>query len=79
MSANTEAAEVTRSSPRMGFGRWLTVLGWRHAIAIVAVALAILPITYIIGVALNPVGSLSASCPPEKTGLAAVGCLIIPA
>jgi arabinogalactan oligomer/maltooligosaccharide transport system permease protein len=63
----------------MGFGRWLTVLGWRHAIAIVAVALAILPITYIIGVALNPVGSLSASCPPENTGLAAVGCLIIPA
>ena len=79
MSADTGAAEVTRSSPRMNFGRWLTVLGWRHAIAIVAVALAILPITYIIGVALNPVGSLSASCAPEKTGLAAVGCLIIPA
>ena len=77
-TTDASAPEVSRSSPRMGFGRWLSVLGWRHAIAIVAVALAVLPITYIIGVALNPVGSLSSSCPPDKTGLAAIGCLILP-
>jgi len=75
---SAETAQVMRSAPRMSFGRWLTQLGWRHAIAIVAVFFALLPITYIIGVALNPGGSLSASCPPENTGLAALGCMIFP-
>ena len=75
-SAETEA--VLRSAPKMSFGRWLTQLGWRHAIAIVAVLFALLPVTYIIGVALNPVGSLAASCPPDKTGIEAIGCMIWP-
>ena len=70
--------EKLRSAPRMSFGRWAATLGWRHAIAIIAVLLALLPITYIIGVALNPAGSLSSSCPPDKTGLAAMTCLIVP-
>jgi arabinogalactan oligomer/maltooligosaccharide transport system permease protein len=67
-----------RAAPRMSFGKWAKTLGWRHAIVILAVLFALLPITYIIGVALNPVGSLSASCPPERSGLSALACMIIP-
>ena len=74
---STDQQEL-RAAPRMSFGRWARTLGWRHAIVILAVLFALLPITYIIGVALNPVGSLSSSCPPSKTGLAALSCLIIP-
>jgi arabinogalactan oligomer/maltooligosaccharide transport system permease protein len=74
---STDQAEL-RAAPKMSFGKWVKTLGWRHAIAIVAVLFALLPITYIIGVALNPVGSLSSSCPPERTGIAALGCMIIP-
>jgi arabinogalactan oligomer/maltooligosaccharide transport system permease protein len=75
--AVTEAkAAPTRAAPRMSFGRWATQLGWRHAIALVAVMFALFPILYIINVALNPVGSLSASCPPSKTGLSALTCLV---
>jgi len=74
MSADTEL----RAAPRMSFGRWAKTLGWRHAIVILAVLFALLPVTYIIGVALNPVGSLSSSCSPNKSGLEALGCMIIP-
>jgi arabinogalactan oligomer/maltooligosaccharide transport system permease protein len=77
-STATEAAstEKLRSAPRMSPGRWAATVGWRHLIAIVAVAFAMMPILYIINVALNPVGSLSAACPPEKTGLEAFTCLL---
>lgn len=74
--AAEEASKVpTRSAPKMSFGRWLKTLGWRHLIAVIAVAFALFPILYIINVALNPVGSLSAACPPEKTGLEALTCV----
>jgi arabinogalactan oligomer / maltooligosaccharide transport system permease protein len=75
--AREDAANVpTRSAPRMSPGKWVTTLGWRHAIAIVAVIFALFPILYIINIALNPVGSLSAACPPNKTGVAALTCLV---
>lgn len=74
--AETEGSKApTRSAPKMSFGRWATQLGWRHAVAIIAVLFALFPILYIINVALNPVGSLSASCPPSKTGISALTCL----
>jgi arabinogalactan oligomer/maltooligosaccharide transport system permease protein len=60
----------------MSPGRWFTVVGWRHLIAILAVSFAFFPILYIINVALNPVGSLSAACPPDRTGIAAFSCLL---
>jgi arabinogalactan oligomer/maltooligosaccharide transport system permease protein len=71
-------AEKLRAAPRMSFGKWATTLGWRHVIAVTAVVVALLPITYIFGVSLNPVGSLSAACPPDRTGLAALTCMIVP-
>ena len=73
---STSTEDVLRSRPRMSFGRWVTQLGWRHAIAITATLFALLPVTYIVGVALNPVGSLSQAC--DYTGVAAISCLIIP-
>ncbi|HPE12551.1 MAG: ABC transporter permease subunit [Actinobacteria bacterium] len=80
MSTQTPTQDKTklRAAPRMSFGRWITQLGWRHAITIAAVMFALFPITYIIGVALNPVGSLSSACPPSKTGISALSCLVIP-
>ncbi len=69
-------AKALRAAPKMSFGHWAKTLGWRHAIAIVAVLFALFPILYIINVSLNPVGSLSAACPPEKTGFAALSCLL---
>lgn len=74
---STDTQEL-RAAPKMSFGKWAKTLGWRHAIVILAVLFAILPITYVIGVALNPVGSLSSSCPPDRTGLAALTCMVIP-
>jgi arabinogalactan oligomer/maltooligosaccharide transport system permease protein len=75
---STDSSTPLRASPKMSFGRWVTTLGWRHFVVILAVLVALLPITYIIGVALNPVGSLSSSCPPERSGVSAISCLIVP-
>ncbi len=72
--AREEASKTpTRSAPRMSFGRWAKTLGWRHAIAVIAVIFALFPIIYIISIALNPVGSLSQAC--DKTGPAAIACV----
>lgn len=73
---STTAATPLRAAPKMSFGRWAKTLGWRHAIGIIAVLFALFPILYIINVSLNPVGSLSAACPPDKTGLEALTCLL---
>lgn len=73
--ASSSKLPPTRSAPRMSFGRWATTLGWRHAVAIIAVIFALFPILYIINVALNPVGSLAAACPPQNTGIKAIACV----
>ncbi len=73
--ADSASPAPLRAAPRMSFGRWVTQIGWRHAIALVAVFFALFPIFYIISVSLNPVGSLSAACPPSKTGLSALTCI----
>jgi arabinogalactan oligomer/maltooligosaccharide transport system permease protein len=70
------STEKLRSAPRMSPGRWMATVGWRHLIAVLAVLFALFPILYIINVALNPVGSLSAACPPDKTGISAFTCLL---
>jgi arabinogalactan oligomer / maltooligosaccharide transport system permease protein len=74
--AQADAQAPLRAAPRMSFGRWFTQLGWRHLIAVLAVFFAMFPILYIINVALNPVGSLSAACPPDRTGISALSCLV---
>lgn len=71
-----ESTTPLRAAPRMGFGRWVTTLGWRHLIAVMAVLFALFPITYIINVAMSPGNALSASCPIDKTGVEAISCLL---
>ncbi len=70
------AVTPTRSAPRMSFGKWIKTLGWRHLIAIIAVFFALFPVVYIINVSLNPSQSLTAACPPDLKGPAALTCLI---
>lgn len=79
MSESTATATKTkelRAAPRMSPAKWATTVGWRHLIAMLAVFFAFFPILYIINVALNPVGSLSAACPADRTGIAAFSCLL---
>ena len=41
--------------------RWLMEVGWRYVVAVVALAFAAFPILYVIGVSLNPIGSVTGS------------------
>jgi arabinogalactan oligomer/maltooligosaccharide transport system permease protein len=61
---------------RMGAGRWLRLVGWRHLIALVAVAFALFPILYIIALAFSGGETLVSACPIEKQGVEALTCLI---
>jgi arabinogalactan oligomer/maltooligosaccharide transport system permease protein len=71
MSTITEPVRVER----MSLGRWARTTGWRHAIMWMAVAFALVPILYIINLAFSEGNTLTSACPPNKTGLAAVGCI----
>jgi arabinogalactan oligomer/maltooligosaccharide transport system permease protein len=41
--------------------RWLTLVGWRHAVAILTLVFALVPIVFVVSAALNPLGTLSSS------------------
>ena len=41
--------------------RWLTRVGWRHAVGLLAVAFSVFPILFVISAALNPLGTLSST------------------
>jgi arabinogalactan oligomer/maltooligosaccharide transport system permease protein len=43
------------------FTRWLRRIGWRHAVALVAVAFSLFPIVFVVSAALNPLGTLSST------------------
>lgn len=60
---------------RMPFGRWMRLVGWRHIVAIIFVVWALFPAFYVITLAFSGGNTLTAACPPEKTGLAAVTCI----
>ncbi|WAC67463.1 sugar ABC transporter permease [Agrococcus sp. SL85] len=51
----------TIRQPRMGFGRWMRELGWRHVIGVAVVIFATFPIIYVISASLNPNGTLTGS------------------
>ena len=40
---------------------WFKVVGWRHAVALVVLVFAMLPIVFVISAAVNPLGTLSSS------------------
>ncbi len=41
--------------------RWWAEVGWRHGVALVAVAFALFPVAFVVSAALNPLGTLSSS------------------
>ena len=71
MSAKPDA---TIKAERMPFGRWLRIVGWRHAVAIVFCVWALFPVFYVITLAFSGGNTLTAACPPEKKGLEALTC-----
>jgi arabinogalactan oligomer/maltooligosaccharide transport system permease protein len=76
-TATSAAGTEQKVKPaRMPFGRWMRLVGWRHIVAIIMVIWALVPVLYVITLAFSGGNTLTAACPPSKTGLAAVGCLI---
>jgi arabinogalactan oligomer / maltooligosaccharide transport system permease protein len=60
---------------RMPFGRWMRLLGWRHAITLVFVAWALFPAFYVVSLALAGGNTLTSACPPSYQGLEAIRCI----
>jgi arabinogalactan oligomer / maltooligosaccharide transport system permease protein len=44
-----------------GMKRWLQRVGWRHLVAVLAVAFSLFPIVFVLSAALNPLGTLSST------------------
>ncbi|GAA1388368.1 ABC transporter permease subunit [Luteococcus peritonei] len=77
MSENTNAAPAAQGArtltahdgsaielppqPRMGFGRWMRVIGWRHLVGLLAVLFSAFPLIYVLSASLNPTGTLTGS------------------
>ena len=80
MSVDTSAAktgtEPKIKADKMPFGRWMRIVGWRHIVAIIMVIWALFPALYVINLAFSGGNTLTAACPPSKTGLAALTCLL---
>jgi arabinogalactan oligomer/maltooligosaccharide transport system permease protein len=62
---STEAMQRARQAPRRSLGfrlwRWAHELGWRHLVAILALAFALFPVIWVISASINPIGSTLSS------------------
>ena len=65
----------TIKAERMPFGRWMRLVGWRHVVAVIFVIWALFPVFYVITLAFSGGNTLTAACPPDRQGLAALGCI----
>jgi arabinogalactan oligomer/maltooligosaccharide transport system permease protein len=72
----TNAKPKPIKAERMPFGRWMRLVGWRHIVAILFCIWAVFPVLYVVALAFSGGKTLTAACPPDKAGLAAVGCVI---
>ena len=75
MSDPKVTSKASLKADRMPFGRWVRLVGWRHAIAILFCVWAVFPAFYVITLAFSGGNTLTAACPPERTGLAALSCV----
>ncbi len=41
--------------------RWISRVGWRHLVAVLAVVFSLFPIVFVLSAALNPLGTLSST------------------
>lgn len=55
----TERELKAIAQPRLPFGRWVRVVGWRYAVAVVVAAFALYPIVWMISASINPIDTLS--------------------
>lgn len=61
-SLSPGASQEPSSAPhRMPFARWMSEIGWRHVVAVAAMAFAIFPILFVVSASLNPLGTVSSS------------------
>ncbi len=42
---------------------WVRQVGWRHAVALLAVAFSLFPVVFVLSAALNPLGTLNSTQP----------------
>lgn len=63
MSTQTQVKTKTPSAKiprvRLSPGRWFTEIGWRHLVGVIAVIFALVPISYLVSAALNPLGNVT--------------------
>jgi arabinogalactan oligomer / maltooligosaccharide transport system permease protein len=52
---------VNRRGRNRGLTRWLGRVGWRHLVALLAVAFSLFPIVFVLSAAVNPLGTLSST------------------
>ena len=75
-STPTAGADKKIKAAKMPFGRWMRIVGWRHVVAIIMVIWAQFPALYVINLAFSGGNTLTAACPPDRRGLAALTCLV---
>jgi len=61
LTAHDGSAIELPPQPRMGFGRWMRVIGWRHLVGLAAVVFSAFPLVYVLSASLNPAGTLTGS------------------
>jgi arabinogalactan oligomer/maltooligosaccharide transport system permease protein len=67
--------QETIKAERMPFGRWMRLVGWRHVVAVIFVIWALFPVFYVINLAFSGGNTLTAACPPDRQGFAALSCI----
>jgi arabinogalactan oligomer / maltooligosaccharide transport system permease protein len=73
----TRSASATPARSGAGALAWLRRVGWRHAVAVLAVLFSLFPVVFVLSAALNPVGSLSSTnLVPTGAGLGNFGDLL---
>ncbi len=55
------SAQPKLAYPRMSAAKWWRVLGWRHAVLIVAVLFSLYPIVWMVSASINPIDTLSSA------------------
>ncbi len=58
---NAQADPIVAQGRKVGFGRWIAQVGWKHAVAIVVIVFAVFPLLYALSASLNPGGTLTGS------------------
>lgn len=61
LTAHDGTAIELPPQPKMGFAKWMGVIGWRHIVGLIAVVFSAFPLVYVLSASLNPAGTLTGS------------------